>query len=313
MYNSNQYLVNFKKQLMALPKFDQTFLPILEVLGSGETIKTSDLPNILLDRKCFQLSSEELKQTTASGANVYFDRVSWGVTYLRQGKFVERPSRGYVRITSKGIDYLATKPKELTLKWLRKDADYQAYEPVRSKQKDQQELKIEDMSPQDLIDRGFGELNETIKQELLEKLHESNPYYFEKIVLILFKKMGYGAFEETPKSGDGGIDGIINQDQLGLEKIYIQAKRYSEKNKVREPEIRNFIGAMSGDVSKGIFVTTSEFDSSARRKAKDARNHKLILIDGEMLADLMIKHNVGMQVQATYEIKAIDEDFFELG
>ncbi|HEO65290.1 MAG TPA: restriction endonuclease, partial [Spirochaetes bacterium] len=126
----------------------------------------------------------------------------------------------------------------------------------------------------------------------------------------LLKKMGYGEFIETPKSRDGGIDGIINEDQLGLEKIYIQAKRFA-KDKVREPDIRNFIGAMSGDTTRGIFVTTTGFDENAKRKAKEA-HHKIILIDGIKLVDLMYKFGVGVQIKDSYEIKTIDNDFFEL-
>ncbi len=140
-------------------------------------------------------------------------------------------------------------------------------------------------------------------------MKDIDPYYFEKVILILLKKMGYGDFVETAKSGDGGIDGIINEDKLGLEKIYIQAKRYNE-NKVREKEIRNFIGAMSGDTTKGIFVTTSTFDDSAIKKAREA-HHKIILIDGNKLVDLMHQYGVGVQVSNVYEVKEIDEDFFE--
>lgn len=298
---------------MAMPTFDKTFLPILKILKDGKTIKTSSLPDILLDKGEFKLTEKELMESTETGVNRFYDRVGWGVTYLRQGKFFTRPSRGYVKITQKGLEFMKKNPKDLTLKWLKQDPDYKNYVPTSSRTKSQVQTKIEDMSPQDLVDKGFKEINENLKTELLEKLHESNPYYFEKIVLILFKKMGYGAFQETKKSGDGGIDGIINQDQLGLEKIYIQAKRYAQDNRVREPEIRNFIGAMSGDVSKGIFVTTSEFDKSAIAKARDARNHRLILIDGDQLADLMIKYNVGIQIETVYEIKKVDEDFFELG
>lgn len=121
--------------------------------------------------------------------------------------------------------------------------------------------------------------------------------------------MGYGEFIETSKSRDGGIDGIINEDQLGLEKIYIQAKRYTD-NKVREPDIRNFIGAMSGDTSKGIFVTTSDFDDNAKKKAKEA-HHTIILVTGLRLVELMYKFGVGVQVKSSYEVKAVDNDFFE--
>ena len=137
---------------------------------------------------------------------------------------------------------------------------------------------------------------------------ENSTYYFEKVVLKLLKKMGYGDFIETSKSGDGGIDGIINEDKLGLDKIYIQAKRFNE-NKVREKDIRNFIGAMSGDTNKGVFVTTSLFDKGAEEKAKNA-HHKIILIDGNKLVDLMHEFNVGVQIKQTYEVKQLDEDFF---
>jgi restriction system protein len=148
-----------------------------------------------------------------------------------------------------------------------------------------------------------------VKQDLLEKLKATNPYYFQKVVLLLLKKMEYGDFMETPKSGDGGIDGIVSQDKLGLEKIYIQAKRYTD-NKVREGDIRNFIGAMSRDANKGVFVTTSAFDEHALKKAQDA-SQKIITIDGSRLVDLMFEYGVGVQVRETYEVKEIDQDFFE--
>ena len=170
-------------------------------------------------------------------------------------------------------------------------------------------VDVDSASPQDLIDSGFKTIEKEVKTELLEKLREIDPYYFEKVILMLLKKMGYGDFIETSKSGDGGIDGIINEDKLGLEKIYTQAKRYNE-NKVREKDIRNFIGAMSGDTSKGVFITTSTFDNGAIQKAREA-HHSIILIDGSKLVDLMHLFAVGVQVKTTYEIKELDNDFFE--
>jgi restriction system protein len=299
---------------MAVPKFHQTFLPILKALKHGNEQKTSDLPDQILDSGFISLTPDEASERLDSGELRYHNRVFWAVSYLSQGKFVVRPSRGMVKITQKGLDFLKNNPEKFTLKMLESDQDFQAYVPTRSKKGDSAtDVDTEDMTPVDLIERGFSEFEKSLEKDLLDKLHESNPYYFEKIVLKLFKKMGYGDFEETTKSRDGGIDGIINQDQLGIEKIYIQAKRYSDGNKVREPEIRNFIGAMSGDVSKGIFVTTSFFDDSAVRKARDARNHKIILIDGSQLVSLMIKHNIGVQIKNTYEVKEVDEDFFEIG
>ena len=164
---------------------------------------------------------------------------------------------------------------------------------------------IKSSTPQDLIESGFYEIEKQVKSELIEKLKTIDPYYFQKVILLLLKKMGYGDFIETSKSGDGGIDGIINEDKLGLEKIYIQAKRYTE-NKVREKDIRNFIGAMSGDTSKGVFVTTTSFDDQAIKKASDA-HHTIILIDGMKLVELMFDFNVGIQVKEVYEVKEIME------
>lgn len=296
---------------MSLPKFDETFYPILSVLKNGATVKSSDLPDMLIEHKFFNPTQEELLLKTASGGNVFRDRVSWGKTYLKQGKFVAQPGRGLVQLTQKGKDFLVTGSKKFLLSDLKHDSDYIAYEPIVNPSKRGGESLLENNSPQDLVDLGFKNLSNNLKKELLDQLFQTNPYYFQNVILILFQKMGYGDFESTPKSGDGGIDGIINQDQLGVERIYIQAKRYKEGNKVREPDIRNFIGAMSGDVSKGIFVTTSTFDELAEKKARGDRNHTIILIDGIKLVDLMIKFDVGVQTKTKYEIKEIDEDFFE--
>jgi len=226
-------------------------------------------------------------------------------------KFVSYPKRGRVQITEKGKNQLIK--GELSLTKLQNDKDFIKHrESVKSKKDNKLELDSEDVenaSPQDLIDSGFSTIESEVKTELLDKLKEIDPYYFEKVILILLKRMGYGDFIETSKSGDGGIDGIINEDKLGLEKIYTQAKRYSE-NKVREKDIRNFIGAMSGDTTKGVFITTSTFDVSAIKKAREA-HHSIILIDGIKLVGLMHQYNVGVQVKTTYEVKELDNDFFE--
>jgi len=224
-------------------------------------------------------------------------------------KFVSYPKRGLVQITEKGKNRL--KSGKLPLHDLQNDKDFIAHrESVKSEKENVVEtVNIESASPQDLIDSGFSSIQTEVKTNLLEKLKEIDPYYFEKVILILLKKMGYGDFVETSKSGDGGIDGIINEDKLGLEKIYTQAKRYNE-NKVREKDIRNFIGAMSGDTRKGVFITTSTFDDSAIRKAREA-HHSIILIDGAKLVDLMHQNNVGIQVKTVYEVKELDNDFFE--
>jgi len=201
------------------------------------------------------------------------NRIAWGKSYLKKGGFVHYPERGMVQITKKGKDASNRKIK------LKDVESYFLNFYTEEKTKTTDNNKIKGSSPQDLIDYGFSAIELQIKNELLERLKDIDPYYFEKVILILLKKMGYGDFIETSKSNDGGIDGIINEDKLGLEKIYIQAKRYNE-NKVREKNIRNFIGAMSGDTNKGVFVTASTFDDTAIEKAHDA-HHSIILIDGK--------------------------------
>jgi len=291
-----------------IPKFHETFIPILEILSNGETIHTRELQRLVIEKYYSNLTEEQLTEKTKTGEILINNRIAWGKSYLKKGGYIFYPDRGNVKITEKGIKHKG----ELSLKDVVEDSgtiNFYAEESTKSKNEINELKKITNSTPQDLIDQGFTQIESEVKNELLERLKTIDPYYFEKVILILLKKMGYGEFIETSKSGDGGIDGIINEDKLGLDKIYIQAKRFNE-NKVREKDIRNFIGAMSGDTNKGVFVTTSLFDNGAVEKAKNA-HHKIILIDGIKLVDLMHEFNVGVQIKSTYEIKQLDEDFFE--
>lgn len=298
---------------MELPKYHESFIPILETLNSVESLPSRELATQVRDKYYSHLPQELLIQKTSSGANVLLDRILWGKSYLKMAKLLAYPKRGIVQITEKGKSVLKT--GKLSLQDLQNDQDFINHrEYVKTEKENEVEIgnvNVENASPQDLIDSGFSTIETEVKNELLEKLKEIDPYYFEKVILILLKRMGYGDFIETSKSGDGGIDGIINEDKLGLEKIYTQAKRYSD-NKIREKDIRNFIGAMSGDTSKGVFITTSTFDESAVKKAREA-HHSIILIDGPKLVDLMHQYNVGVQVKTVYEVKELDYDFFEEG
>ena len=291
---------------MAIPKFQETFIPILTVLNNGKMISTGELKRSVFDTYYKNLSGV-LEEKTKSGDLLIFNRIAWGKAYLKQAGLLSQPERAIVQITDKGR--MALEKGELSLKDLFKDMEFIANRNAYKVNKETEEA-TGDETPQDLIDKGFHSIENQVKTDLLSKLKESDPYNFEKIVLKLLEKMGYGDFIETPKSGDGGIDGIINEDKLGLDKIYIQAKRYSDGNKVREPEIRNFIGAINRDTYKGVFVTTSVFDEKAIKKASDA-NQKIILIDGHDLVDLMYKYNIGVQIKDSYEIKELDGDFFE--
>lgn len=296
---------------MEIPKYHQTFIPVLETLKTEESLTSRELASRVRDNYYSELPKDLLSKKTSSGANVLIDRIGWGKSYLKMAKFVSYPQRGRVQITEKGKRILEL--GILTLEVLKNDEDFIKHrQSVKNKKEDEVELEtenVENASPQDLIDSGFSTIEAEVKTELLEKLREIDPYYFEKVILILLKKMGYGDFIETSKSGDGGIDGIINEDKLGLERIYTQAKRYNE-NKIRERDIRNFIGAMSGDTRKGVFITTSSFDDAAVKKAREA-HHSIILIDGSKLVDLMHQFNVGVQIKTVYEVKEVDNDFFE--
>lgn len=287
-----------------IPKFHETFQPILEILRNGETIHSRELIKKVVEKYYSHLSDELLNETTKSGDILIHNRIAWGKSYLKKGGYVEFPKRGQIKITDKGLKQTS----DLSLKQLVDESSTLEFYKDENR-KSVPANQVSNATPQDLIDQGFRAIEDQVKSDLLEKLKNLDPFYFEKVILILLKRMGYGDFIETAKTGDGGIDGIINEDKLGLDKIYIQAKRYGE-NKVREKDIRNFIGAMSGDTNKGIFVTTSDFDSKAIEKAK-AAHHTIITIGGDKLVQLMHEYNVGVQVATTYELKELDEDFFE--
>ncbi len=289
-----------------LPKFYETFQPILEILSDGKTIHSRELLRRVIEKYYSDLPKELLEEKTKSGDILIENRIYWGKSYLKKGGLVSFPERGMVQITDKGKN---SNFEKLQLRDMENESSIMDFYTEEKKKGISNNNQISNSTPQDLIDTGFSAIESQVKIELLERLKSIDPYYFEKVILILLKKMGYGDFIETSKSGDGGIDGVINEDKLGLDKIYIQAKKWGE-NKVREKDIRNFIGAMSGDTTKGVFVTTSDFDKGAIQKARDA-HHKIILINGEKLVDLMHEYNVGIQIKAIYEVKQLDEDFFE--
>jgi restriction system protein len=290
---------------MDIPKFHETFAPILETLTDGKTIQHRELLNKVVEKYYSKLPKELLEKKTKTGDLLILNRIAWGKSYLKKAGYIHYPQRGAVQITQKGKEVNKDK---VNLKGIISESGiFNFYK--EEKAKELEDLEMKGSSPQDLIESGFSAIEAQVKSELLDKLKTIDPFYFERVILTLLGKMGYGESIETSKTGDGGIDGIVNQDKLGLEKIYIQAKRYNE-NKVREKEIRNFIGAMSGDTTKGVFVTTSEFDQQAIKKAHDA-HHTIILIDGKRLVDLLYQYSVGVQVQNTYEVKAVDDNFFE--
>jgi restriction system protein len=295
-----------------LPKYSETFIPILGVLKDGSSLHTKDIR--MKVRECYytHLPNELLHQKTptTTGSSILFDRITWGLSYLKIAGYVEQVKRAYYKISPKGLK--ANKLGTLTLNELKKQPEYIAHHKARAREESVQPISpnfSDDVTPQEKVDQGMEAIANEVKDELFQRMTEMDPYQFEILVNDLLEAMGYGSVEGTNKSNDGGIDGVVNQDKLGLEKIYVQAKRYKPDNKVHETSMRDFIGAMSGDTHKGIFVTTSEFDQKAQQKAKDA-HHKIVLINGLQLCNLMYQYGVGVQKKKTIIIKSIDEDYF---
>jgi restriction system protein len=291
---------------MAIPDFQALMLPLLEELEDGKLIKLSEMVDVLSDK--YKLTEEERNEWLPSKVQkTMYNRVSWAKQYLKNSELIETPEKGSFKITQKGIHVLKEHPQKIDLRFLKNLDTENSLNP---------HLEIEDnhieeiKTPEELIENAQLLYLDSLKKELLAKLKAVDPVRFEQIVIQLMEKMNYGVGAMTKRSHDGGIDGIIDEDELGLEKIYLQAKRYSE-NKVNEKEMVYFIGALTrAKVHKGVFITTSEYSDKAVNAAKEAANLRIELVDGEKLTKLMIKHNLGVQIKTKIEIKKIDEDFF---
>ncbi|ANH60735.1 restriction endonuclease [Dokdonia donghaensis] len=302
-----------------IPDFQSIMLPMLKLLEDGSSRTLNEVMKILADY--FKLSQEHLKIKVPSGQmGLFRNRVGWTRSYLKKAGLIQYPERGVYQITQIGKDFLATNPSKLRMKQLEQFPDYQEWRKTfneadtSSKQKNY--TTSEEQTPEEVLAATVKDLKNELATELLDKLKENSFQYFENFVIQLLQKMGYGEFREeasqhTGKTGDDGIDGIISQDRLGLENVYIQAKRFTN-NSVGSPEIRNFIGSLAlQGVTKGVFLTTSRFSSSAIQTASDSKQQKIVLIDGKELTELAIEYNLGVQIAETINIKKIDLDYFE--
>ena len=288
-------------------------LPVLK-LGTRGEVQISDAAELLSDE--FGLTPEERRQRISSGSHTIIrNRVGWAVVELVQAKLLQRPKRGYFTITKKGKEVLASPPVEINHKFLMQFPEY-ADRPSRASATDID--KDEPSTPEEQIDSAYAEITAVLRKELLDKVLAGTPEFFEQLIIKLFVKMGYGgSFEDAGEhvggSGDRGIDGIIKEDRLGLDLLYLQAKRYSPGNNVGSPDIQKFAGSLlEKGANKGIFVTTSCFSEQAKKSAENVPQ-RMVLIDGEELAGLMLEHGVGVRKSYTVELKKIDEDFFEQG
>jgi restriction system protein len=299
-----------------IPDYQTIMLPLLEHISDGKEYKMRNVTDELAVK--FNVSEKEQKELLPSGAApVFYNRTAWAKTYLKKAGLIESPKQGIVIISKRGLEVLKKKPSSINVKFLKQFSEFLEFQS--SKQEDEIESQNSDdqsaQTPEELLETAYQKIRKSLASELINKVVELSPTFFERLVVELLVKMGYGgsikdAGKAMGKSGDEGIDGTIKEDKLGLDIIYIQAKRWKPGNVVGRPELQKFVGALAGQgAKKGIFITTSNFSREALDYAP--RNEtKIVLIDGEYLAQLMIDYNLGCTPQQVYEVKKIDGDYF---
>ena len=305
---------------MATPTWDQLIYPVLK-LACKEPITRHSARDYVFET--VPMTQEECEERLKSGSLKVGNRVGWAMSHLVKAKFIEKVAKATYSATDAGKQFFeAHKDTGITREDLRavegyQDAWKEASESKKHSAGEKPTTPSKDepaSTPDESIETAYNQLNESLSDELLETIHEMNPYKFEQLVVDLLFAMGYGGSREeaatvTQKSNDGGIDGIINEDRLGLDVIYIQAKRY--QSTIGRKEIQSFVGVIAGkQANKGVFITTSDFKKTATEYAQDVPQ-KIILINGSRLADLMIEHNIGVSTVRTVELKRLDSDYFE--
>jgi restriction system protein len=301
---------------MAVPDFQSVMLPFLEVLHVGQERTMRELTEILADR--FKLTDKDRQEHLASGPQpVFYNRVAWAKTHLKNAGLIDNSVWGKVRLSDQGRKVLAQKPATINCRFLKQFPTYQDFCGAASTPEDDDKgdpVLESTKAPEELIEESCWALNNALAEELLTRVKSKAPRFFEMLVVELLVKMGYGgsradAGRAVGRSGDGGIDGIINEDTLGLDVVYIQAKRW--ENTVGSPDVQKFAGSMVGfHASKGVMLTTSTFSKEAEKYVKQI-GQKIILIDGRRLVQLMIQYGIGVTTARSYEVKKLDQDYFE--
>lgn len=297
---------------MTIPTKDQLYLPILEYSKDGKEHKLKDTRLYL--EEYFQLTPEEKAERLTSGQLKFANRTGWARTHLKKAGLMETTRNGYAKITQEGLKVLKEKPEKLDDKYLQKYPTYRKFLNIEQPTQIETQITNTENSPEEIIENQFKIINKSLAEDLFESIINNTPEFFEKLVVDLLIAMGYGGFREEAghtvgKSGDGGIDGIIDEDKLGLNQIYIQAKKFKEQV-IGRPEIQKFAGALDGQkATKGVYITTSHFTKNAKEYANNS-NFTIILIDGNKLTDLMIEYGIGVSTAQTYKFKKIDNDYF---
>ena len=304
---------------MPIPDFQSLMLPVLRSLADVTDLHVRDIRARVAAE--LRLGDDDLRQLVPSGGATKFgDRISWALTYLTHAELIERPRRAVYTLASEGRALVASPPERVDVKFLKGYPAFATWQKRIKPSETDSEQTESTQTPEEVIRSAVEELTGALEDEVLRRLRRSSPGFFEQVVVKLLLAMDYGGGDVdmgsvTGKSGDGGIDGKIKEDKLGLDQVYIQAKKYGVSNKVGSGDVRNFIGAMATSrAQKGVFVTTADF-SPAAKTAADRSPHRIVLISGEELASLMVEYDVGVRVRDPHrppiQIKAIDEDFFQ--
>lgn len=310
---------------MAVPDYQSLMLPLLQYAGTRNSeVSTNEAVETLAQQ--LNLTEEEVREMLPSGTQSTFgNRVGWAATYMKKAGLLEPTRRGYYQITARGRALLTKQPKVINVKLLEKYPEFLEFKNLKGTRVRNGERIIEAKSvpdilaatPSEALEAAYENLRDELADELLVKLKKTSPTFFERVVVELLVKMGYGgsrsdAGRAIGKSGDGGIDGIIKEDKLGLDVVYIQAKRW-DKTPVGRPDVMQFAGALQAQrANKGIFITTSRFTEEARGYVSQIGS-KIVLIDGEQLTSLMIDNDVGVSTVSLYPVKKIDGDYFDEG
>ena len=292
-------------------------LPLLKFISNGKEYKMRDVTEELARQ--LGVTEEERKTLLPSGAApVFYNRTAWAKTYLKKAGLIDSPKQGVVIITPRGLQVIKSNPPSIDVKFLKQFSEFIEFQSAK-REDEQNNIEISDensQTPEEALETAYQKIRKSIAQDLINKVLTLSPAFFEKLVVELVVKMGYGgsikdAGKAIGKSGDEGIDGTIKEDKLGLDVIYIQAKRWQPGNVIGRPELQKFVGALAGQgAKKGIFITTSSFTKDALEYSPKNKT-KIVLIDGEQLAQFMIDYNLGVTTVNSYEVKRIDNDYFE--
>jgi len=299
---------------MAVPKFQEIMLPMLMLAADDKIWSLADAREELA--KHFQLTSEEQEELLPSGRQARFaNRVAWSKVYLERGGLLASPKRAHFQITERGKDVLSNPPEKITIDFL---SQYPEFQEFRNRTSNQDETESQDTSgsdtPEEVLESAYVTIRKNLASDILERVKRCSPRFFEHLVVDLLLKMGYGRAgegtgERVGQSGDEGIDGIISEDRLGLEMVYLQAKRW--EGTVGRPEIQKFVGALHGRrARKGVFITTGSFSAEANAYVQNI-DPKVALVDGKQLAEYMIDFGLGVSLAKAYEVKKVDSDYFE--